>query len=90
MTLKTDDSIVRLSLIHLKIKKKYTQGFLQYSKPERIYFFLHRGRGGGEGGVVDEFQTYRENKVCASLCTHTRTEQAAGGGIFAAAAPGCS
>lgn len=52
VTLKTDDSIVRLSLIHLKIKKNtHTRLLTQYSKPERIHFFFHVGDVGLGTGV---------------------------------------
>lgn len=74
VTLKTDDSIVRLSLIHLKIKKKkYTQGFSQYSKPERIYFF-HIGDGmAGRGKWLMNFRHEGRTKS-VHRCAHTHMQ----------------
>lgn len=49
VTLKTDDSIVRLSLIHLK-KKKIHIRLLTIFKAGTDLLFTHRGLGGWERG----------------------------------------
>lgn len=57
VTLKTDDSIVRLSLIHLKIKKKSTHKTSYNIQSLNEFTFFTWGRDCWEGGAADEFQT---------------------------------